>query len=82
VRYPGKSKENDMIGKIIGAVAGSKVAKHTSGVSGPFGAAAGIVTASALRRMSIPAMVALAAGGYFAKKAMDRRQNGRVRPAA
>lgn len=70
-----------MIGKIIGAVAGSKVAKHSSGMSGPFGAAAGVVTASALRKMSVPAVVALAAGGYFAKKAMDKKQNGRVRTA-
>jgi len=81
-RYPGKSKENDIVGKIIVAVAGSKVAKHSSGMSGPFGAMAGVVMASALRKMSVPAMVALAAGGYFAKRAMDLRQNGRVRAAA
>ncbi len=48
-----------MIGKIIGAVAGSKVADRMSGVSSPFGAAAGMVTATALRRMSLPAMVVL-----------------------
>lgn len=58
MRCTGK-KENNMIGKIIGAVAGSKVADRMSGVSSPFGAAAGMVTATALRRMSLPAMVVL-----------------------
>jgi hypothetical protein len=67
-------KENEMIGKIIGAIAGSKVAKHTSGVSEPFGAVAGLVTASALRRISLPAIIVLGAGGYFAKKYYDKRQ--------
>jgi hypothetical protein len=65
-----------MIGKIIGAVAGSKMAKHSSKVGEPFGAAAGLVTASALRRLSLPAIVALAAGGYAVKKLMDRKQGG------
>jgi hypothetical protein len=63
-----------MIGKIIGAIAGSKMAKRTSEVSEPMGAVAGLVTASALRRLSLPAMIALAAGGYAAKKLMDRKQ--------
>jgi hypothetical protein len=67
-----------MIGKIIGAIAGSRVAKHTSGVSEPFGAVAGVATASVLRRMSLPAMIALAAGGYAAKKLLDRKQTGPV----
>ena len=64
-----------MIGKIIGAVAGSKIAEHTRGLSGPFGAVAGVFTATALRRFSVPALIALAAGGYFAKKALDSKQN-------
>lgn len=63
-----------MIGKIIGAIAGSKMAKRSSEVSEPMGAVAGLVTASALRRLSLPAMIALAAGGYAAKKLMDRKQ--------
>lgn len=63
-----------MIGKIIGAVAGSKVADHMSGISSPVGAAAGMLTATALRRMSLPAMIVLGAGGYFAKKFYDKKQ--------
>ncbi len=65
-----------MIGKIIGAIAGSKIAQHTSGMSSPFGAAAGVLTATALRRVSLPGLVALAAGGYFAKKMMDKKPTG------
>ncbi len=65
-----------MIGKIIGAVAGSKIAEHTSGVSGPFGAAAGILPATALRRLSLPVLIGLTAGGYFVKKAMDKKSAG------
>jgi hypothetical protein len=68
------AKENDMFGKIIGAIAGSKMAKRSSNVSEPMGAVAGLVTASALRRISLPAIIALAAGGYAAKKLMDRKQ--------
>lgn len=65
-----------MIGKIIGAVAGSKVADRMSNVSGPFGAAAGVVTATALRRMPLPALIVLGAGGYLAKKVFDKKQAG------
>lgn len=61
-----------MIGKIFGAVVGSKVAQHVRGVEGPTGAAIGALVPMVLRRISLPAMVALGVGGYFAKKVMDR----------
>ena len=57
-----------MIGKIIGAFVGDKVAKQTRGVGGATGAALGVVATTLIRRMSIPAMIALGAGGYLAKK--------------
>ena len=57
-----------MIGKIIAAVIGDKVARRTKGVSGAGGAALGVVAATVLRRISLPAMIALAAGGYAVKK--------------
>ncbi|MCB2076308.1 MAG: hypothetical protein KDE55_01280 [Novosphingobium sp.] len=63
-----------MIGKIIGAIAGSQVAKTTRGIEGPAGAAVGVIAAAALRRMSWPAIVALSAGGYLAKKFIDGRK--------
>lgn len=58
----------NMIGKIIGAVIGGQVAKQARGISGPTGAALGFIAPALLRRVSIPSMLALAAGGYAAKK--------------
>ena len=63
-----------MIGKIIGAFVGDKLAKQSSSVGGASGAALGVVASTVLRRMSLPAMVALGVGGYFAKKAFDKKQ--------
>ena len=62
-----------MIGKIIGAFVGDRIAKQTRGVGGPTGAALGVLGTTLIRRMSIPAMVALGAGGYLAKKYMDKQ---------
>lgn len=63
-----------MIGKVIGAFVGDKLAKQTSGMGGASGAALGVVAAAVLRRMSLPAMLALGAGGYVAKKMFDKRE--------
>ncbi|MDG5749181.1 hypothetical protein P8Q88_13450 [Qipengyuania sp. XHP0207] len=61
-----------MIGKVIGAFVGDRIAKQTKGVGGATGAALGVVATTLLRRMSLPAMIALGAGGYVAKKMMDK----------
>lgn len=63
-----------MIGKIIGAYAGDRLAKQTKSVGGASGAALGVVAAAVLRRMSLPAMLALGAGGYVAKKLYERSE--------
>ena len=63
-----------MIGKIIGAYMGDKLAKQTSGLEGPSGAAIGVIAATALRRRRLPAMLALGAGGYLAKKLAERSE--------
>ena len=63
-----------MIGKIIGAYAGDKLAKQTSGIGGAGGAALGVIAAAALRRLSLPAMLALGVGGSVAKKVFDKKQ--------
>ncbi len=63
-----------MIGKIIGAYAGDKLAKKTNNLGGASGAALGVVAAAALRRLSLPAMIALGAGGYVAKKLYERNE--------
>lgn len=65
-----------MIGKIIGAVIGGQVAKNTRGLDGPAGAAIGFIAPAILRRVSLPGMLALAAGGYAAKKYAER--NGKT----
>lgn len=69
-----------MIGKIIGAYAGDKLAKKTSGIGGPGGAALGVIAATALRRMSLPAMLALGVGGYVAKKMFDKNERKKTVP--
>lgn len=63
-----------MIGKLIGAFVGDKIAKQTSGVSGASGAVMGVAATTLLRRMSLPAILAIGAGGYLAKKAVDKQQ--------
>ncbi len=62
-----------MFGKIFGGIAGKQVADNTASVSGTKGAILGAVTGSVLRRASIPAMIAMAAGGYALKKYKDRK---------
>jgi hypothetical protein len=76
-----------MIGKIIGAVAGKKAADHMRGVSGPTGALLGAAAPVILRRLSLPAMLAIAAGGYAYKRYTDKRETRakarpKVRPSA
>ena len=63
-----------MIGKVIGAFVGDRVAKQSSSVGGPTGAALGVIATTVLSRLSIPAMIALGAGGYLAKKYFDRQE--------
>ena len=57
-----------MLGKIIGAVAGAKAADHVRGISEPGGALLGVGAAALARRLSLPAMLAIAAGGYAFKR--------------
>jgi len=71
-----------MLGKILGAVAGKSIADHTSGVSGPTGAIVGALAGSALRRASIPALIALTAGGYIFKKYKDQRDRETIKRAS
>lgn len=61
-----------MIGKLIGAAIGNQVAKQTRGLGGPAGMAIGFIAPALLRRASLPGMLALAAGGYAAKKYAER----------
>lgn len=62
-----------MIGKVIGAFVGDRLAKQTSGIGGASGAALGVAATTVLRRMSLPAMIALGVGGYIAKRMIDKQ---------
>lgn len=60
-----------MIGKIIGAVAGSQASKHVRGLNGTGGALLGAAVPIVLRRLSPLTLIAMAAGAYAAKKHAD-----------
>ena len=62
-----------MLGKLFGAAIGAEAAKFTTAIGGPTGAVLGVLATPLVRRLSIPGMVALGVGGYFAKKYFDKR---------
>lgn len=62
-----------MIGKVLGAFLGGKVAQHTRGIQGPTGAALGVLAPVILRRLSWPAIAALGVGGYLARRLVERQ---------
>lgn len=69
-----------MLGKIIGAVAGAKMAKNTrGGMKGPGGALLGAGAVAVARRFGPLGLVAGALGGYWLKRRRDRaeKQSGR-----
>lgn len=63
-----------MFKKIVGAAIGAKLAKKSPVIGGATGAALGAAVPFVLSRMSVPGMIALAAGGYVAKRYMDRKE--------
>ena len=68
-----------MLKKVIGAAIGAKIAKNSPAVGGAAGAALGAAVPWVLGRLSLPGMIALAAGGYVAKRYMDKREAEPVR---
>jgi hypothetical protein len=62
-----------MLGKIIGAIAGERAAKHVGGINSTGGALLGAGAATFLRRFGPLGLVAAAAGGYALKKYFDRQ---------
>lgn len=63
-----------MLGKIIGAVVGRRVARHIDGIGGPGGALLGVGAATLLRRMGPAGLVAAAVGSYALKRHFDKRE--------
>ena len=64
-----------MIGKIVGAMAGSRIARANPGIDSQTGAVLGVAAATLARRLSIPALVMLTAGGYLLKRYVDGRKD-------
>lgn len=62
-----------MFGKLIGAIAGAKTAKHTRGVNGTGGALMGVATMAMARRFGPAGMIAAAVGGYALKRYNEKR---------
>ena len=62
-----------MIGKIIGGFAGAKLAERTSKLGGTSGALLGAATVAVARRLSLPAIIAIGAGGYAYKKYTEKQ---------
>ena len=62
-----------MIGKLIGAAVGAKVADHVRGIGGPGGALLGAGAVAVVRRISPMALIAAAPGRYAAKRYYDKR---------
>lgn len=60
-----------MIGKLIGAAAGSQIAKKSKDIGGIGGAAIGALAVPMITRMSIPALLLMGAGAYAFKKLTD-----------
>ena len=69
-----------MFGKIIGAVAGARIADHVRGVSGPGGALLGVGAAAMVRRLGPIGLIAALAGGYAFKRYNDKRARRASRP--
>jgi hypothetical protein len=65
-----------MIGKIVGAMAGAKMANSVrGGLGGPGGALLGAGAASVAKRLGPVGLIAALAGGYFLKRHYDQSQS-------
>lgn len=69
-----------MLGKIIGAVAGGKLANQTKNIGGTTGAVLGAAAPFVLSRLSIPAMIALGVGGYAINRLRKKKQGEEEMP--
>lgn len=63
-----------MIGKIISAVVGKKIAERTPGMSEGTGAVVGLAAAALARRMGPLGMIAAAGGTWAISRAMKKKQ--------
>jgi hypothetical protein len=68
-----------MIKNIIGAVAGAKLAQNTK-VDNGTGAILGSIAPALIARLSLPALVAIGAGGYLLKRHRDQQAEKQTAP--
>ncbi|WAT17416.1 hypothetical protein OZN62_10850 [Aurantiacibacter sp. MUD11] len=61
-----------MIGKLIGAGVGAALSKETRKFGGATGAVLGALAVPVVSRLRLPVLLALAGGGYLAKKLSDK----------
>lgn len=67
-----------MIGKIVSALIGKKIASRTPGVDAGTGAVIGLVAETALRRMGPLGFAAAAAGGWAVSRHLKKKQAART----
>jgi hypothetical protein len=70
-----------VIGKIVSAVVGKKIAERTPGLSEGGGALLGVVAATALRRLGPVGMIAAATGGWLVTRQLAKREARRQQQA-
>lgn len=63
-----------MIGKIVGAMIGKRLAQRPGGISGPGGALLGAGAAAVMRRMGPVGFMAAMVGGWAVKRHFNKRQ--------
>jgi len=69
-----------MIGKLIGAGVGAALSKETRKIGGTTGAILGAVAVPFVTRLRIPALLAIAGGGYLAKRLADKSKEEPTTP--
>ena len=71
-----------MLGKLLGAAVGAKVAEHSTKVGGVSGALLGAGSVALIRRMSFPALIAVAAAGYAYTRLAEKKRPAKAKPRA
>lgn len=67
-----------MLGKVIGAMAGERIARQVGGMSETGGALLGASAAVVLRRLGPMGLLTAAVGGYALKRYLEKRRAERV----
>lgn len=67
-----------MLRRIIGGLIGKQASKHIGSMGGTTGMVLGTIAFPIISRMRLSTMLALGAGGYAAKKLMDRKRTAPV----